>query len=241
LEEKGSGKVLSKSDICWLREEITEYHRGYLMISDTRLIFGDLTDSLRELNENRNSPVKIRRAFGRFITYSQQLTETMRREFSNAGGKWEPKNISGWNENTDLFKKLRNIDYHGFPAIIHVRESQHYLAAVLENEEGEEFKSYLITQVEWGLGDPFSEQIPGDMTLLIYDEDMNPIDDAKPEFIEYEFILYPRTEEISGVIEKAGTDDIHLLSERCYAVLEKYYDFFQIEIKSVALLKKQDR
>ncbi|HYF81870.1 MAG TPA: hypothetical protein VEB00_02420 [Clostridia bacterium] len=131
------------------------------MISDSQMTFGDLTDSLKELQNNRNSPVSVRRAFARFLTLAQQLTETMRKEYkSHTGEDWEAVKFDKWDNTTKLFKKLRRSDYHEFPVVINVRESQYYIAEVLDDEEGNEYNGYIIPQVIWGLGDPFSEHIP---------------------------------------------------------------------------------
>ncbi len=202
------------------------------MFSDTRIIFGDLTDCLHELNNCKDTPVKVRREFARFISLTQQLTEVMRKEYkAKTQINWEASIFDGWNKTTELFKKLRRTDYHESPVIINVKEKQYYLAAILEDENGKEHKGYFVASVLWGLGDPFSTKMPGDMKLLMYDENMNQIEDEGPEFSEYEYVLHSRTDEIEKAIQNAGQEDIYILCNECYAVMKKYYDFYTKQLQ----------
>lgn len=196
------------------------------------MIFGDIRDCLQELETSKNTPVKVRREFARFITLTQQLTEVMRKEFKGiTNNDWIASSFEGWNAITDLFKKLRRTDYHESPVIINVRERQHYLAAILEDDVGNEHKAYMTVSTTWGLGDPFSTKLPGDMKVIMYDENMNPLEDEEPEFVEYEYILHPRTEEILRAIEKIGQDNIHILCKEAFSIIEKYNEFYRKQLK----------
>lgn len=198
-----------------------------MQFSDTKMIFGDLKAALEELKNNRKVPVTIRRAFGQFLTLTQQLTEAMRKEYKSLTGKeWNASSFSGWNKITELFKELRRTDYHEFPVVINVRESQYYVAEVYEDENGNELYGYMVPTVTWGLGDPFSETIPSGMSIVAYDENHQPIEGVEPEKIEYQFILHPRTKKIENLLKTIGTDDIHELSERCFESLKIYYEYY---------------
>jgi hypothetical protein len=121
---------------------------------------------------------------------------------------------------------LRRTDYHEFPVVINVRESQYYISEVYEDENGNELYGYMVPTVTWGLGDPFSEKIPSGMSIVAYDENNQPIDGVAPEKIEYEFILHPRTTKIETLLKSIRKDDIHELSERCFETLNSYFEFY---------------
>jgi hypothetical protein len=99
---------------------------------------------------------------------SQQLTEVMRKEYSDQFGKeWRANNFSGWNEVTALFKKLRRTAYHSYPITIGVKETQYFAVGdIFEDGVG---TSEVAVQGTWELGDPFSEHVPDGLKLLLAD------------------------------------------------------------------------
>lgn len=204
----------------------------------TDLVFRDLEDSLNVLKESKKSPVDVRRQFSRFITLTQQLTEMMRKEFEElTGHKWEASEFGEWNHVTELFKKLRRTDYHESPVVINVKENQRFLVDTYQDESGEEYGEYLTFQVTWGLDDPLASDISSELTPMFFDKNKAPIDNIKPDKIDYEFILAPKTDEIKKALELACSDDIHILSEKCFETLEKYYMFYKDRIRELTKKK----
>ncbi|HYF81869.1 MAG TPA: hypothetical protein VEB00_02415 [Clostridia bacterium] len=67
--------------------------------------------------------------------------------------------------------------------------------------------------------------------MIAYDENGEEIKDVVAEKVEYEFILHPRTEEIKKALNDAGTDDIHILCEKCYETMKSYFEFYSMCIK----------
>jgi hypothetical protein len=197
-------------------------------VSDTEVVFRDLTSTAKELEDERGSPLKVRRLIGSFITLSQQLTEIMRKEFQElTGKKWEAGSFPGWNVVTELFKKLRRSDYHESPVIIHVQETQYFS---LGDIFGDDVKGgELASQGTWALGDPFSETIPeGIITML---DDPTTGQRIEPKRRDFVFIFYPGTDEIKKAIEDTGLNDIHKLAQGCLKILTEYFVFYQRSLK----------
>lgn len=82
-----------------------------------------------------------------------------------------------------------------------------------------------------------ASDLSSELTPMFFDENKVPIEDVKPDIIDYEFILAPRTDEIKKALELAGSDDVHVLSQKCYETLEKYYQFYRGRIRE--LMKKK--
>lgn len=200
---------------------------------DSEIVFRDLAYEYQELINNQNNPFQIRRIFGRFIVASQQLTSTFRKEYKAIkNDDWQAKEFTGWNAVTGLFKVLRNYDQHECPVTINVKETQFYPVGEIEAENGKSRTIYMAPEVVWGLGDPFSEEIPhGEMEIEFFDENKNKINGMELKKIEYSFILNAKTEEIKQLIKNSGSDDIHILSKECYEVLKQYYEFYKQKIK----------
>lgn len=197
-------------------------------VSDTEVVFRDLASTAEELEEERGSPVRVRRLIGSFITLSQQLTDIMRKEFKElTGNKWKPSSFSEWNAVTELFKKLRRSNYHEYPVIIHVQETQYFSVGDIfaDDINGGEVAS----QGTWALGDPFSETMPeGIITMLDNPTTGQPIE---PKRRDYTFIFYPRTDEIKKAIEDTGLNDVHQLAQGCLKILIKYFAFYERSLK----------
>ena len=137
-------------------------------LRDSALIYGDLCHSYNELQQQKHSPVTVRRSFGNFIFLSQQLTTIMYKEFKAITGKtWEASKSGEWNAITDLFKKLRRTDFHEFPIIIHVRETQYIAAREVFHDD--KISQLIAVQGTWELGDPFTENIPTGIETVMID------------------------------------------------------------------------
>jgi hypothetical protein len=182
---------------------------------NTELVFRDLKDIAVELQKERNSPLRVRRLLSQFITLSQQLTEVMRKEYSDQIGKeWQANKFSGWNEVTALFKKLRRTDYHSYPVTICVEETQYFAAGdIFEDGVG---TSEVAVQGTWDLGDPFSEHIPDGLNLVLADPTTGRPSNKtiKPRRWHYVFKLNARTQELDQALQKVVTNDVHKLIEK---------------------------
>lgn len=78
-------------------------------MNDVDIVMQDLRDSLDKLIKSKNSPKNTRKAFSEFVNLSQKLTSVMRK---NSKTDWNASEFQGWNEITELFKKLRNYEEH---------------------------------------------------------------------------------------------------------------------------------
>src|SRR5215208_4615609 len=95
--------------------------------SNVAVAFQDLTDALEALSSGSASPVAVRRNFVTFVDLSQKLTSYMRIEYSEKNGQtWVPSDFDGWNDVTELFKDIRNVDQHEHPIFILINAT-HYL------------------------------------------------------------------------------------------------------------------
>src|SRR5574341_486506 len=186
-------------------------------ISDTELIFRDINDIEKEIQDEHDSPLRIKRLFSQYITLSQQLTEIMRKEFSDiCGANWEAKSFPGWNAVTSLFKLLRRTGYHSYPVTISVEETQYF-------KEGDIFEDGVGSNTiaicgTWDLGDPFSEQIPVGLQLMLVDQKTGKSRNISVEPIrrKYVFKLNARSTDLDKAIKETGINDIHQLVEKCF-------------------------
>jgi hypothetical protein len=188
--------------------------------SDTEIVFKDLSDAFDELKNERETPIKVRRNFKNFILLSQQLTEIMRPEYKKlTSEKWEAKNFKGWNEITNLFKKLRNSDTHNYPVLIDVNETQHYFS------HGQS----LGVNFTWDPSDPLSKNVPDGVVALEADPKTGRAiykKVTKPCTRSFKFVIAPRTKDIDNALQRAGTNDVHELSEKCFKTLQSYYVYY---------------
>lgn len=196
-------------------------------VSDTELIFRDLKDIAKEIQGEQDSPHRMRRFFRQYITLSQQLTEIMRKEFSDiCGTNWEANSFSGWNAVTNLFKLLRRTDYHSYPVTISVEETQYF-------KEGDIFEDGVGSNTwclcgTWDVGDPFSEQIHEGLQLIPVDQKTGKSRNISVEPIrrKYVFNLKARSTDLDKAIKETGINDIHQLVEKCFATLSDYYAYY---------------
>lgn len=89
-------------------------------MTKSEVIYYDLSKLYTKLNNIRRDRKAFRLAFESYLFKSQQLTETMRREFHEKTGlKWEASKFQGWNIYTAALKKIRNAAVHGHPIILY--------------------------------------------------------------------------------------------------------------------------
>lgn len=219
---------------------------------NTQIVFGDLKHYLEELNRERESPAKVRRDFKNFIILTQQLTDTMRKEFSDLmGRKWEAKAFSGWNNITTLFKELRNTEAHAYPVTIKANIDSSYFEEVTlglaSNEQvmtrffGEDnpenrrcvFGGLVISHTS-EIGDPFSETPPPPLAVSPCDpptgEALPPT--SVPYRVDVNYTLAAKGQPIEDLLLEIGTNDIHILCARCFHILEQYFNFYEDALKA---------
>lgn len=192
-----------------------------MVVRNSEIVFRDLQVALEELHSVCESPVNVRRKFRSFILLTQNLTEIMRKEFSDiTGQKWDAASFSGWNAVTELFKKLRKTDYHESPVRILIKEEsktsiRHLFPEVPEGQ-------LMCFETVWDLGDPFEEDISNGLALLAANGVTRlPIDQRS-----YRYLLHPCSNDLSQAIAEAGSDDIQTLSAQCMHVLTEYYAYY---------------
>lgn len=201
------------------------------MLNDTEIVYRDLSDAFEQLDNEKTSPLAVRRKFRNFVIYTQQLTEMMRKEFpQRTGKKWEAKNFDGWNDVSLLFKEIRKSDYHEVPLLIQVKETRSYQMNKIFTDSSSD--NLFNLQSIWNL-DPFSEDVPQCHGIVLADEATGePLDEfIEPHKIEYQFVLLSRTTKTKTLLENIGDDDLHELSRQFFVKLQVYYDFYQQSVQ----------
>lgn len=195
--------------------------------SDVDIVFRDLADALEDLNANRPSPKEVRRAFSRFVGLTQKLTATMRVEFkARTGEKWRSGEFPGWNNVTNLFKELWDVDEHEAVLLIQVRERQY-----LQVGSG----AAVVFEGTWDQDDPQAERPPDGLVAVEADPKTGlPTDKVLPTRREIDFVLSPRTQKAQHLLKACNTDDVHVLAEECFRVLEAYHEFYQKQVADAA-------
>jgi hypothetical protein len=90
------------------------------------ITFQDLSDAASVLSSGSTSPKAVQQNFARFLSASQKLTGHMRKEYkAKTGASWDASGFDGWNDVTELFKDLRNVDQHERPVTVFVHETQY--------------------------------------------------------------------------------------------------------------------
>lgn len=219
------------------------------MIRDTEIVFGDLKHFAERLAAERSSPAQVRRYFKSFVLQTQQLTDTMRKEFKGlTAEKWEASRFKGWNDTTNLFKELRNTETHQRTVTLRVDlEASFFEGVVVRQATNEEvmIKEFgadtpenrqrvsggLVVQQVLDIGDPFADQ-SSPLEITFCDPDTGePLPPAlEPYRIDATYHLVPRTPEVEALLGKVDTDDVHSLAARCVAVLQDYYAFYKTEL-----------
>lgn len=196
-------------------------------ISSVEIAINDITRTLAELRSCKDSPVDVRRNFSTFINLSQAITSYMRRDYlNNTSSKWEAKEFYGWNDVTELFKELRNVQEHEDSIILRIDYTWFHDLQIGGQIVEMEMGGYW----EWDnpLDDTFSEE------LKVYDRppEEEGAKEIKPKRIEVAYHLNNMNSKICRLIESIGFSDIHKLSESCHDTLVNYVQFYNQKMQS---------
>lgn len=194
------------------------------------VVFQDLEDAYDELSSGSISPVAIRRSFARFLDLSQKLTSYMRKEYSEKKGQeWVASTFDGWNDYTELFKRLRNDDQHDSPVSILVNETQYF--QVFEDAPP------IVLTGKWSLSldDQVAVTPRDDLILEAADPETGRPSGQRitPIRKEYEFHLTPSSKKAETLLKKIDDPNVRTLSEKCFEVLSDYYQYYQRKLDMV--------
>src|SRR5829696_4913595 len=195
-------------------------------LSNAAVLFQDLADVASKLSGPAMSPKQVRRDFVSFVDLSQKLTAMMRREYSEkAGKKWEAKKFEGWNEITELLKKLRNTDEHEHPTFIQVHERQ-------QHKIFNDVDALVIFEGTWefSLEDQLVDTPRDDLLVSIVDPKTGGEQESVPIRTKYEFYLYPSTEHARELLEKIGESDVQSLVSESFKIYEEYYKYYSNQL-----------
>ena len=194
---------------------------------DAVIVFADLADALRDLDEARGSPSRVRRAFSRFVDLTQRLTAAIRKDYSRLGrGEWRAKDFGGWNQVTEFFKWLRNQDQHETPIRISVHERRFYEVPALPGRQ-------IPIEGTWSLEDQLQDNHEfGVMKMYPADPTTGKpsADPVEATRIEYQYLVQPHSESALRRLREIGTTDMHQLSAACFVVLQDYFRFFLSQV-----------
>lgn len=201
----------------------------------TQIVAEDLKRLYCEINNSRRHPFRFRQAFEQYIYKSQQLTETMRKEFhSLTGNNWLAGEFTGWNEYTNILKALRNATYHGHPLALH--------GTALTLYPGVEFATDIDPPSE--LDFVFGYRVMESISLIEFPFDEEflsisagfPIKNIMPgspthvlpfkEFISYKLTWCLLNEGVRKATDKAGTTDAVKITLHSYPVLAAYSKYY---------------
>jgi len=174
-------------------------------ISTAEVVFRDLSDAFNELSAQNLSPRKVRTVFSNFLERAYRLTQMMYKEYRQKKGRaWEANSFQGWNSASELLKKLRRVDTHEHTVLIQVHERQYYRI-------DEDSPNYLVVEGTWTLADQHADAPPEGIRLVDADPKTEQLseDVLLPEKREYEFYLYPVTEEIEAELTQIGDRNVH--------------------------------
>jgi len=196
--------------------------------SNVAVAFQDLTDALEALSSGSASPVAVRRTFVTFVDLSQKLTSYMRIEYSEKKGQtWVASDFDGWNDVTELFKDIRNVDQHEHPIFILINAT-HYLRIFEDAPE-------LVVSGPWALSlEDQQLDIPRDDIIFELGDPQTGQPSGQriaPTRVEYEFHLYPSSKEVEELLTKIGDRNVRTLSEKCFEVLSNYYRYYEDQVQ----------
>lgn len=198
-------------------------------LTETALVFADLSDAHASLIEARYSPKEIRRSFVRFIDLSQKLTSSMRKDSSTLGaGAWVASKFLGWTNITALLKHLRNEDQHGRQIYISVTDRRYFLSPWHLEASTSTSPIHVVLEGTWELPDQLLDAPPEGIELVLADpKSANPSETRIPMLkIERFYTVQPRSEETKKLLTAAGTCDVHQLATSGFNTLSDYYAFF---------------
>lgn len=212
--------------------------------SKTEIIFKQIEDIYLEMFQCRRAPIKFNSLFEAYLIKSQQLTDTMRKEYAHyTSQKWEASNFPYWDEYTQVIKRLRNKVIHGEPLIL-----QHAIISIFPAVEflideyppkfyGRKYRFRVFWQ-ETIDNHPFWEERTKMLAAIpvkspksegFSDKYVMPI----KEFFTYSF-GYPLLNECITkellLRDKKCRDAIYLLT-RAHRVYKNYFDFYKRKLK----------
>lgn len=201
----------------------------------SEVVYRDLLQLYIELNNIRRNRVAFRISFELYLLKSQQLTETMRSEFSSMSGlKWEASKFQGWNKYTAALKRLRNAAVHGYPVVLYdLVLSVYPNVGFALDSDGADYslghkRKFRLTSTRSFKTDPFLPE-PQSMNLSFLSVDKEYLSPIK-EFYSYEICLGMMNIKSLEGYEVARVDVIKLLLHS-FPVFKKYMSFYQKELK----------
>ena len=212
--------------------------------SDTKLIFEDIRNLYYEIISSRRFPMKFRIAFEQYVTKSQQLTETMRKEYhAKTGKKWIALNFPYWNVYTEIIKAIRRATYHGVPLQLHEVTLGIYppievfsdKAPIQQKWLKRGFRAYKATCF---LGLPFSTEHVGSgmgypRKVKVNNDHQDPRNYIFPfkEFVSYELTWNVLENGVKASTDKAKSTDVVKITLKSYPALEKYWAYYSNELR----------
>lgn len=202
------------------------------VIPDTEVVFRQLRNAARDMNDAWSRPDKVSRYFGEFVILTQKLTDVMRKEYRRETGKqWEAKGFTGWTPVTKLFKLLRNADLHEAPIRMKVATLSSFRATLIDPHAPPDLA--LCVQWELDLGSPFDTRMPDDSVELKYIEVAGKkvlIERLNPETQYRTYTIHSVDSEIKDQLYVIGTHCVSNLTIQCEMVLAEYFKFYCHEV-----------
>ncbi len=202
----------------------------------TQIVAEDLKRLYYEINNSRRYPFRFRQVFEQYIYKSQQLTETMRKEFRSLTGKnWVAGDFTGWNEYTTVLKALRNATYHGHPLALHGTALTLYPGVEFATDidppsELDFVRGYRIMKSTLFIELPFDEEIlPISAGFPIKNINSGGPTHAFPlkEFISYKLTWRLLEAGVRKAVDKAGTTDAVKITLHSYPALAAYCKYYE--------------
>ena len=85
----------------------------------------------------------------------------------------------------------------------------------------------MVLEWTWSLGDPHSNLPPEGMRLTVTNPNTGQAHKLIPRRTEYQFYLYPLSEEVDADLLELSDRNIHRLCEKYFDTLKKYYRYYQ--------------
>lgn len=183
--------------------------------SKVKLVFSDIAVAAHRLQEPELPPSDMRVLVERFISKTQQLTSIMRTEFkARTDCEWSARAFAGWNNYTELFKRLRNLDQHQAPIMLAVNVQHHF-------DLGAGLLIAVAGRFDLDIAASFSPPPTDAITLLVPGREA-----IRPVRTEYYYSLNTQDHKISGLVSSLKDDNLSTLTAGCFRVLEAYYEFY---------------
>lgn len=212
--------------------------------SKTELVYGDLCQLYRDINENRRNPRLFRLAFETYIFKSQQLTEAMRSDFHQKTGlTWTASKFEGWNGFSSALKKIRNAALHGYPivldeAVLSIYPNVRFATDDEEWATEQTRKKYRVNKGRSFVDNAFSDRFITTGLVFLREERINQHLKAVENYVFpiKEFVFYELRWELlkRGVFRSLGqnkTVDALKLVLKSFPVLEAYMTFYRGELQ----------